>query len=53
MWRQAQLDKYHGVDGVAASLGGVVVGLVILSAVLLWDRLLNAESSGVNGFERF
>ncbi|CAI9743376.1 Hypothetical predicted protein [Octopus vulgaris] len=53
VWRQAQLDKYHGVDGVAASLGGVVVGLVILSAVLLWDRLLNAESSGVNGFERF
>ncbi|GAB1609525.1 hypothetical protein Ahia01_001238300 [Argonauta hians] len=53
-WRQSQLARYPGVDGVAASLGGVVMGMVILAAVLLWDRLLNAESAAaVNGFERF
>ena len=53
LWRQAELDKYKGVDGIGASLGGVVVGLLILSVILLWDCHINSESLGSNGFERF
>lgn len=53
LWRQAELNKYKGVDGVGASLGGVVVGLLILSVILLWDCHINSESLGSNGFERF
>ncbi|CAE1249328.1 unnamed protein product [Acanthosepion pharaonis] len=53
LWRKAELNKYKGVDGVGASLGGVVVGLLILSVILLWDCHINSESLGSNGFERF